>query len=290
MFVRTCYILNTGNVFTLMLNKMKKVSFLFVCALMYSVNLYAKDFFNKKDKAVLPEAGDWGLSINATPVFDYLGNFIGGNGNNDAPTLDFLSGDQLIYFKYFKDSQLAYRGGIRLGLHYDNFVTKVPMAGINDPYITVDNTQSNRDNIIIMTGGLEKRFGKTRLQGFYGAEGGLMYAHQVTKFTYGNVLYVQNPGPQNTKIDLGINMGVVARAFLGLEYFIFPKISLGGEFGWGVSAIYRTEGKRTFETLESNVVVTKIQRTGSAFTFNTDNNAGNSIFGPMGSLRVSFYL
>ncbi|MEA4936675.1 MAG: hypothetical protein VB102_08545 [Paludibacter sp.] len=269
---------------------MKKVSILFVCALMCSVNLFAKDFFNKKDKAVLPEAGDWGLSINATPILDYLGNFIGGNGNNNAPTLDFLSGNQLIYIKYFKDNQLAYRGGIRLDFHYDHFVTKTPKAGLNDPFITVDNTQSNRNNTIIMTGGLEKRFGKTRLQGFYGAEGGLMYAHQMTNFTYGNVLYAQNPGPQNTKTDLGINMGLGARAFLGLEYFIFPKISLGGEFGWGVSAIYRTEGERTFEVFESNVVVTKTQPIGSAFIFNSDTNSVNSIFGPMGSLRVSFYL
>jgi hypothetical protein len=269
---------------------MKKITFLLICVITCSTSLFSKDLFSKKDKNFLPEAGDWGISINAEPFLDYFGNFIGGNGTNSAPSIDFLSGNQLIYVKYFKNSQVAYRGGIRLGLDYDRFVTKTPKIPGNDPYITVDDTYSTSNDNIALTAGLEKRFGKTRLQGYYGVDGGLQYAHQVANWSYGNNLTIENPGMQTTKVDNGINLGLGTRAFLGLEYFILPKISLGGEFGWGVYVFYKAEGERVIKRLEGNTVITQQIPVGSTLQFGADNNAGNSIFGPAGSLRICFYL
>ncbi len=87
------------------------------------------------------------------------------------------------------------------------------------------------------------------------------------------------------------------RAFIGVEYFILPKISLGGEFGWGLGL--RTGGKTT-TTYESvgnknaippgndQVGTTEIEApSGRIIRFDTDNF--NSMYGPSGSLRLNFH-
>ena len=90
-----------------------------------------------------------------------------------------------------------------------------------------------------------------------------------------------------------ITFGV--RAFIGVEYFILPKISLGGEFGWGLG--FRTGGKTTttYESVgntnagnPSVVGSTDIETPGSGvFRLDTDNF--NSMYGPSGSLRLNFH-
>jgi hypothetical protein len=48
------------------------------------------------------------------------------------------------------------------------------------------------------------------------------------------------------KVFPSLSLG--ARVFLGAEYFVLPKMSIGGEFGWGVA--FTTQG-RTETLLES---------------------------------------
>jgi hypothetical protein len=85
------------------------------------------------------------------------------------------------------------------------------------------------------------------------------------------------------------------RGFVGVEYFILPKISLGGEFGWGLG-LGTTTGKTT-SSIESigntgsgaNVVgtTTSEQPKSGYFMLDTDNQ--NSFFGPSGTLRLNFH-
>lgn len=268
---------------------MKKVSLFLICCVCTTA-LFSQTLQNKKGEVILPEAGDWGISVSADPIFNFIGNLIGSNGQNTSPYLNFLSGNNLIMVKYYKEDKLAYRGGIRLGLGYDREVSKVQQLPLVYPSIYVDNITHTRSSNIVLTAGIEKRFGKTRLQGYYGVEAGLQYNHQSMNKSFGNPLSSNNPGQQMVSADSGVGIGLGARAFIGLEYFIFPKISLGGEFGWGVTAFYRSEGEQVVKYFNANLVQTNIYPTGSVFQFGADNNASSSIFGPMGRIRINFHL
>jgi len=109
--------------------------------------------------------------------------------------------------------------------------------------------------------GIEKRRGYGRLQGFYGAEIGIGRASSSQKVAYGNAFSdeysveytsnfgngvsaattaTQSPAPGSrvsrsleAKFQTGMRYGV--RAFVGVEYFFLPKMSVGAEFGWGFS-------------------------------------------------------
>ena len=46
---------------------------------------FAQDLTSKKGEPILPEAGDWGISTDATPFLNYAGNFFGKSAFNSAP-------------------------------------------------------------------------------------------------------------------------------------------------------------------------------------------------------------
>nr|MCU0360765.1 hypothetical protein [Bacteroidia bacterium] len=52
----------------------------------------------------------------------------------------------------------------------------------------VENVWKQSGNTIALSGGLEMRKGKTRLQGYYGGEVGILFASSKDKFEYGNAL------------------------------------------------------------------------------------------------------
>ncbi len=69
--------------------------------------------------------------------------------------------------------------------------------------------------------GHEWRFGSTRVQGFAGVQGGVFFAMEKTTDDNDDVL------------DEYSSVGVGVEGFLGAEYFIAPKLSIGGQFAWG---------------------------------------------------------
>ena len=67
----------------------------------------------------LPTAGNFALGVDATPIFNYIGNLF--NGTNTAPgnsnTLDLSS--SAIYGKYYLSDRLAVRGTLAItGIHH----------------------------------------------------------------------------------------------------------------------------------------------------------------------------
>lgn len=284
---------------------------------------FAQDLTSKKGEPILPEAGDWAISADATPFLNYVGNFFGKTANNNAPTFNFLANHSLIVGKYFLDEKTAIRAGINIGFQthsatnlvvQDNY-TPVPV-GTLPPMVTDKATRTNSG--IGITAGIEKRKGKTRLQGYYGAELGIYFGGTHDKYTYGNSFaatgtaagtdatptstswtqtggtpVVAGSGPLATRITdqkLGMNVELGVRAFIGVEYFILPKMSLGGEFGWGIGASMTGAGKTTNEGIYNGTAVsTQETKTGKSndFIIGTDNK--NSFFGPTGSLRANFY-
>jgi hypothetical protein len=267
----------------------------------------AQDLTSKKGEPILPEEGDWGIGVDATPFLNYAGNFFGKTASNSAPTWDFLSGNQTIVGKYFKDATTAYRAAIRLGFgssKNSNYVNDDTNTSPDPKF--VQDTKSTSFNGIGLSAGLEMRKGKTRLQGYYGGEVGLFIGGMKDKFTYGNAFSSTNMTPTSTDWTTMTSGAAVSRTtehkygsmfqfglrgFIGAEYFVLPKMSIGGEFGWGLGFSSVGEGQITTETwdMANNAVKTTTTKTGkqSSFAFDTDNV--NSIFGATGSLRLNLY-
>ena len=102
--------------------------------------------------------------------------------------------------------------------------------------------------------GKEWRRGSTRLQGVYGAEVGLGLSSSKTTYDYGlsaESMFrggLDEGGVRTTELKNSGGFMVGAGAFLGFEYFIVPKISLGGEYGWGFMLSSFGKGSHTYET------------------------------------------
>lgn len=245
----------------------------------------------KKGESILPDAGDWAISIDATPILKYIGNFIGSNGVNAAPTINFLSGNQTISGKYFIDPEKAYRFGIRLGFGSNSTTTKVATLPEPTPMVYVNDVTNQYTTNIGLTAGMEWRRGKTRLQGYYGVEGGVIIGTSDMNNTYGNNLSPYNTWNRVVENNSGSSFGMGVRGFIGVEYFIFPKIALGGEFGWGIALRTVGEGSSKAEYWDTNTnsVVTTITPTGGSSFFGFDSDNLNSIFGQAGSIRLTLH-
>ncbi len=299
-----------------------KKTIIAVAALLVGAGAYAQD----EEKVYLPETGDWAVGIDATPFLTYFGNFIGGTDANAAPTWNFLTNNQTITGKYFASETMAYRGNLRIGFGSNSGSQMVSDRSQDFSLVTypttppemVENSFSNGFTNIGLSGGLEWRKGKGRLQGFYGGELGISLSSNSATYTYGNELN-QN-ATFNVDVDpaaddingnsittdqfgndarileskSGMAFGIGIRGFIGAEYFVLPKLSIGGEFGWGLvfqslgtaSVTYESEGINGSGNEVSETFVEE-SKNGSSFGIDTDNM--NNVFGPAGSLRLTFH-
>jgi hypothetical protein len=310
--------------FSLKTFSMKK-TILFIVLALGVATVNAQDITSKKGEKYLPESGDWSIGIDAAPVLTYLGNFFGKTESNNSPTWNFPNIPLAIQGKYMVDDKTAYRVGVRIGLSSSSQTNTVTDRSVDNSTIvfpavppTVDNKWAQTSTNIALTAGLEKRLGKTRLQGFYGAEAAITYMSSGDKFTYGNAL---NPtatipvvinttddafaGANNittdtyehtarvTKTKSGGSFGIGVRGFVGAEYFILPKISISGEFGWGLGIDIDGKSSVTTESIgavgATQVVGTQTINGSKGGSVSLDTNNANTIFGASGDLRLSFY-
>lgn len=135
---------------------------------------------------------------------------------------------------------------------------------------------------ILLTAGYEMRRGYRRLQGFFGGEVAFGGGGNKESFTYANDFsdlyathYTNSAGAAfNGQINHnpfqagrqertlynsyrgGFRMG--ARGFIGVEYFVFAKISVGAEFGWGWSYTTRTNKISTVEVYDNTTTGAKV--------------------------------
>lgn len=267
---------------------MRKINLLLVAAFI-TTSIFAQDevLTSKKGERYLPETGEWAISINASPFLSYFGNFIGGNGLNAAPNFNFLSTNQSIIGKYFTDAQTAYRAGVRLGLSSDATTTKVFATGSSTNQ--VDNKRTDTGSDIGLTFGKEWRKGKTRLQGIYGAEAGINLSSTGYSNEYGNALSSTNTGARITDFKGGTTFGIGVRGFIGAEYFVLPKLAIGGEFGWAVGLTSTGEGETTTESWTGSAATTTTLKTGGNSSFGFDTDRQNTIFGPSGTIRLTLH-
>jgi hypothetical protein len=257
-----------------------KNKILLIAAVFSTAVTFGQDLTSKKGEVILPEAGDWAVGFEASPFLNYAGNLF--NSGNTSPVANFLDTGMTIYGKYFVDEQTAYRVRLRLGFGTTTTTSLVPdLAATAAPGDEVEDEVKAGYNNFTIGVGMEKRKGSTRLQGFYGGEFMVSLIGNKTEFSYGNE--IQNQGTRVTEIKGRPGFGVGLRGFIGVEYFIFPKISVAAEYGWGVALKSLGEGETVTATWNGTAEEKVTTKTGtqSSFGIDTDNNNG--------SLRMMFH-
>lgn len=264
----------------------------------------------QEEKQYTPVSGDWALGIDATPFLSYFGNLIGGVDANTAPSWTYLTTNQQITGKYFAADDMAYRGSLRIGFGNMSGSAMVGQDGAAVPTypalpVTVEDTYKSGGMDIGLSGGIEMRKGSGRLIGFYGGELGVAFSSSSDTYTYGNAMTITGAttndfgsnittdtygnGARITSSKSGMTTSFGLRGFIGAEYFVLPKMSIGGEFGWGLG--FMSMGATTTELESTDGVAVGTQTLEgtktSAFGFDTDIN--NSVFGSAGSLRLTFH-
>lgn len=227
------------------------VSFIFVTGVMAQ----EVDMKSKRGENILPEAGEIALGIDAMPVLQYFGNMQNGFAGANTPSFDFLTGMQApnnIYVKYYLEDQTAVRLGIRLHKWTKtNRERVVQNQEIVDPLVKVIDTHKATNNFFDLSLDYLMYRGKGRVQGYFG--GGIQFNYWTTKntYTYGNPITTQYTSPAwydfandvatsgSERPLIGFannNIAFGARGIIGVEYFLAPKISIGGEMGITIGA------------------------------------------------------
>ena len=254
---------------------------------------------SKKGEPILPEAKDWALSVDASPFLTYTGKLLSNDGA-DAPAVNSLANYPLtIGGKYFISAKQAYRARVRIGIAsqtINNSVVDNKNTTLDTVYIK-DSRKSSATNVTLAFG-KEFRRGKTRLQGFYGGEGIIGISTGKSIYSYGNTFSNLNVSPTSTDFvtptalgyasapansriqseSNGTGIKVAARGFVGAEYFIFPKMSIGLEFGFSLMYFNQNDGKLSSESWDAAAGSVKnktLAKSGSrGFGIDNDNSGG----------------
>jgi len=181
------------------------------------------------------------------------------NAGTGAQHPGFVEGfNNVIVGKYFLKDNMAIRA--RFGINTEKTTTKTygddPLSVDAVPANILISTNKVAENKYFFAGGVEKRRGHNRLQGFYGGELLLGFDSESEKNTF-EIEYNQEAADKgyvnfgdsrvlSDKSGMAITFGI--RGFVGVEYFVAPKISIGAEFGWGLGMVTTPRGKVETET------------------------------------------
>lgn len=238
----------------------KKITALLMLSVLPLGVLTAQD-----EKDYLPQAGDLAVGIDMQPVYGFFGNIANGDvgnglgqfGGEDPFGMTGIS----IMGKYMLDKTTALR--VNVGINKDVIKTysysreDKPILSQENPLSEAKVEDLNKSNIAAysIAAGIEFRKGKNRIQGYLGADLVFGLEKQRYQFSYGNILTDVNQMPTRTNYNnapggfpgapnianvtywsrtyatesymSNILAGVAGR--VGVEYFIVPKLSFGGE-------------------------------------------------------------
>lgn len=263
---------------------------------------------SKKGEPYLPAEGDWAIAIDAAPFLDYFGNFFS-DAENESPTAEYVNDNFAIMGKKFVKSDMAYRASVRLNLLSDSYRSFSPEYSTTPTNTVVEDKYSRNFTNVYLSLGIEKRKGNTRIQGFYGAEGVIGFGTEKHAFKYGNDISNENTNPDRSDFELkfqndpteltnktedgafmtelkkGATFSLGARAFVGAEIFVFPKWSVGFEYGFSAGYFFQGNGSTTYEQWTTPVdgsgerLVTSVEDQGGSSVFRIDNdNSGGALF------------
>lgn len=263
---------------------------------------------NKNGQAIMPTAGDIGLGFNAVPLLSFVGNTFNGNTNNTyAGTNRFVSNlnNNVIFGKYMIADDAAIRMHLRIAGDRSSLNNSVYDDTKNSPDSLVSDKLVINNSLYVLGGGYEMRRGKGRIRGIFGAEAFVGYGRpDQRRYSYGNAFGLLNPAPTSTDWDTqgGVNnenpmaermvsrlggsqFTIGVRPFIGVEYFFAPRISIGSEFGWGISYNRFGRATNTYEAFESSTgnVITRTEKSNINHVTAVDTDNFN------GALFLMFY-
>jgi hypothetical protein len=248
---------------------------------------------------ILPEKGDIGLAIDAIPFTDFIGNLVKINsGTTFSSNLHIRppEGGMIICLKYFTGAKTAVRAKFRIA--YSSNSEKLSIVDDSDPLgDLVYDTRISSDMNFDVGIGLEKRRGRTRLQGLYGLEGILTVTKGTEiapnyRYKYANEFSTANTAPSTNLFGNATSRpiyrkgapiyGIGGRGFVGIEYFFTPKIAIGGELAIGLEIARRGASKVkteswNFTTDELEKEVTK-DKTPSGSDITLDNEIDSHLY------------
>jgi len=261
----------------------------------------AQDMLSKKGTPILPESGDWSIGFDATPILEHIGNVFYSSSSPDFPQMM-----NTLVGKKMTDENTAIRVKLRIGIgsyKEENLVNDDVSTASPNPMVV--DTWKESYSAITIGGGIQKYRGKGRVRGFYGAEAGVSFGGSKHTYEYGNAITTTNNSPTSTDWSSftggsymtlspgwgsrvteeknGSSLGVNLNGFIGVEYFFAPKMSLGAEYGWGLSLTSWGEGEDTYEGWNGTGVETATFKTGKASNFMLD------VMNPGGSIILSAY-
>jgi len=276
---------------------------LFITAALASSCMFAgaQDMMSKKGTPILPEAGDWSIGVDATDLIQYFGNLFTKDANNNSSLSPQIN--QTLTGLYVKDENTAFRMKLRIGFNSGSTDNLVHETGNASADATVTDTRKMSDMNFTIGAGIQKSRGKGRLHGIYGAEVGFGIGSGKTTYTYGNDFNsttIAAGGPESTTdFDLGTSAPVSFRtteskngstfsfgldAFIGAEYFFAPKMSLSGEYAWGLGLSSTGEGEVSTEIVNATLdgSDSNTSKTGKSSNFGVDVTN-------IGSITLHFY-
>ncbi len=184
----------------------------------------------RKNKPILPQRGDLALGLSANPFLEYFGNFLGLDHNLSPYFSSNYPG--YIMLKYLVRDDL----GIRTRLTVGSSLGTHQSGNAFDPQEY--DTEKYSSLTLGIDLGIEKYKGFTsRFRGYYGIEAGALKSayhgelYQSSQNVNGRFVYENATLSTDNFVEKGGNVytGKIA-AFIGLEYFFAPKISISGEF------------------------------------------------------------
>ncbi len=287
------------------------------------------------------------LGLNTLRYVSIMGNSAGVANGVASPAVNYTSNqNNMIYGKYFLDAKTAIRVRIGINSLSGSIVNPVQEATSMDAalksgtpddinkasLIKVDDKLAFKKSNSTITVGYEKRRGYRRLQGFFGGEIGFGRTNAKETVTYGNAfsdqyasVYTNNFNALTTATLNPVTVGAARvsrnlereynpgwrfgfRGFIGIEYFVFAKISVGAEFGWGYSLtkqVGRKDKNETFYNGQTGAVVaiedTEVSGTaktrgwavdnnnGPGFSLNNALNGNTSLSGGSGAIMLIFH-
>ena len=284
-----------------------KKTVLFTAALfaVSAVSAQTGEITSNRGENWLSQDGDWGLTFDASPLLNYAGNLFNNGTNTNVLEMNNLftsagaagiGGNKVVIGgKKLIDANTAYRGQLRIGFGSTKNTVLVQQAGQTDATVTADDVQKIGFMGIDIGVGLEKRVGSTRVVGVYGAMLNVGFGGSKTTYDYGNALTATNQTASNsfgqgagvTEAKNGGTFALGLRAFAGVEWFCAPKISLSGEYTWGLAMRSTGFGETTTESwdpVNSAVKPVTVQGpTGKENQFSLDTGVSGA------SIGVNFY-
>jgi hypothetical protein len=93
-----------------------------------------------------------------------------------------------------------------------------------------------------------------------------------------------------TQDKAGSTFGFGLRGFIGAEYFIFPKMAVGAEFGWGIGMSNRGDGTIKTESLDVNLNEQIVSgKNGGKKQFGLDTDINSMQMMPTASLNLTLH-